>query len=189
MKTCGSLANYNLWSCSPRSLAKYSSNPSYVILRNSLYILRYYCMEIFIPYKTELGTRNIKTSCFVYIDTNMRIPRQTRNKHEKVETRNKHEKLENLNILLDPLSSIILHCVLAFLIILINDFSSNSIFLQINLIIYYIFPNWINIILNNFLFDYLKFFSSKTRNTKIHEILEHDTNTNTYKITIIHARC
>ena len=40
----------------PGPLLNTSQKPSYVILRNGLYILRYYCIAIFLPYTDETLT-------------------------------------------------------------------------------------------------------------------------------------
>ena len=57
---------------------------------------------------SELGTQ--KHENFVFRVSSISV--QTREPQDK--TRNKHKKLENLHILLDPLSPIILNCVLTF---------------------------------------------------------------------------
>ena len=61
-----------------------------------------YLLYHILPSHIEMGTRNTKTSCFVfrvscfvYIDTNTRTPsRNTKQTRKKVETRKKHEKIE-----------------------------------------------------------------------------------------------
>ena len=112
-----------------------------------------------------MGTRNTKTSCFVSrvscISIQTREPQvKTRNKQrKKVETRNKHEKLKNLHIILDLFKSYY------------SPLRSSNLISCYKLIFDYILyspkPNLYY--LKQFLFDYIKFFSSETLNTKKHE--------------------
>ena len=70
----------------------------------------------YVLYTLELGTRNTKTSCFVFIDTNARpLSRNTKQTRQNVETRKKHERLENLRIILEKLENF--HLVLDFFVL------------------------------------------------------------------------
>ena len=101
---------------------------------------------------------------------------QTRNpksKHEtntiKVETRNKHEKLENLHVLLDCLSTIIFPLSSRLSLIHIETLmlvSSNSISFYLFMWLYTRFSQTEFILYNQFLFAFIKFSISETRNTK-----------------------
>ena len=127
---------------------------------------------LFMTFILELGTRNTKTSCFVfrvscfvYIDTNTRtLSRNTKQTRKKLNTK-QTRKIGKLTYSLRFLRTTIRHCVLSFRFI--ACFISFNFLLLINEIIYNIFLNWIYIYNKQFFIRLFKFkFSSSEKETR-----------------------